>query len=182
MLAGLLTTYHTPSCIAAQLAACAADGEPVLATTFRPSAMHAFIRSHRYHPGGSHCSMDDLFAAVKADPELRDASMWRDTRKAMLIAGAYHAGGSRFINWCQPRQKLTGVQLGKGSVADVNHPRTGFDTAEDAVRHISGQGMREMHNCANFSPPSNVMERYGSKWLRGYSLVFMYNRLSLIHI
>ena len=92
-----------------------------VAPSFKPSAMQAFIRSHRYHSGGSHCVMDDLLSTVHSDAELRNASLmligsdngggytldsafnihilgrlWRSTRKAMLLSGAFHAGGSRF--------------------------------------------------------------------------------------
>ena len=96
--------------------------------------------------------MDDLFAAAAADQEMQDASilflgsdnggaytvysafnidmmgrLWRENPKAMMIAGAYHAGGSRFNwkieqQWVQPRRKLAGVELGKQSVADRDVP------------------------------------------------------------
>ena len=150
--------------------------QPAVAKTFRPSAMHAFMRSHRYHSGGAQCCMDDLFAAVEADMELKDASilsigsdnggaytldsqfnihmmgrLWRKSSKAMMIAGAYHAGGSKFNweieqQWVQPRRKLAGVELGKLSVVDPDNPLAGFDTAEEAFQHISDAGMREMHD------------------------------------
>ena len=97
--------------------------------------------------------MDDLFTAMAADQEMQDASilflgsdnggaytldsafnihmmgrLGRTHRKAMMIAGAYHAGGSRFNweieqQWIQPRRKLAGVELGKQSVADRSPKR-----------------------------------------------------------
>ena len=75
----------------------------------------------------------------------------------MLLSGAFHAGGSRFNDeiesqWSQPRRKLAGVELGKSSVEDRDHPLAGFAQAEDAFTHISDAGMREMFSLLALAP------------------------------
>ena len=69
----------------------------------------------------------------------------------MLIAGAFHAGGSKFnweieSQWTQPRRKMAGVELGKSSVADAERPVRDFEAPEDGFRHISTAAMHEFHH------------------------------------
>ena len=45
------------------------------AATFHPSKMHAFIRPHRYQPGGSHANNHDLFRVAALDADVQKADL-----------------------------------------------------------------------------------------------------------
>ena len=47
-------------------------GRPSLA----PSKMYAYVRSNRYHPGGSHPMARDLARTVQLDDDIREADIW----------------------------------------------------------------------------------------------------------
>ena len=93
----------------------------VLASTFRPSKTWAYIRSHRYHPGGSHTLQHDFRCAVKNSERYLNAdiclvvsdngggynldsafnhwaygTLWRKDKKAMFIVAANAAGDSKY--------------------------------------------------------------------------------------
>ena len=148
--------------------------EKGLVPTFRPSRTFAFIRSHRYHPGGSHTLQRDFLCAARQDPESQAAEIglvvcdngggysldvpfnvfsfgryFRKTDKALFIVCANGAGDSKFnweveSGWSLPRNKLNGVELGKDAVADIHKPLEEFATAEKGLQHISDAAMRQM--------------------------------------
>ena len=135
--------------------------------------MYAYVRSSRYHLGGSHQLARDLARTVQLDEEIREADMWlsisdngggynldsqvlhflygrlwRQTQKALLTNRAFHAGGSQFNSdieqqWSQPRNRSKGREYGKTSVADADKPFEGFATVEEGLQHISDHAMRE---------------------------------------
>lgn len=76
--------------------------------------------------------------------------IWRRTNKAMLMYGAYHAGGSKFNweieqQWTKPNKKLRGKELGKTSVEDVDNPLGGFPNHEEGFQHIAYHAMQSMY-------------------------------------
>ena len=115
----LISTSGIVKCCSAPKPAPA--GAPMKAQTLRPTQMYAYMRSHRYHPGGAMSVNNDLADVVVSDADCAKASImfvgrdnggaysldalvnhhclgriWRNTRQAMLMSGAYHPGGSKF--------------------------------------------------------------------------------------